>query len=123
MGKSVFLGVKIVNDRFAWAKACAESLPDLELVRIIDIDQFFDRIGQHTSIFYDIESDEAFMCSFLNEQKRKLFWKKIFNFKELLIQNPGLVNLWLRNGEYLHTYFTKGKMMKIVEMKFIKDFN
>ena len=58
------------------------------------------------------------MCVFL-EIGQKFFWSEITNFDQLMAENATLVNLWLRNGEYLYTHITGGKDLKVINMSYL----
>lgn len=84
-----------------------------------NLDNFNQEFGCFLAIFVDPdEKPENFpILTYYNEKKGKISFWQIVDLAKAKSLYPELINLFIRNGRYLYTKFTKGKDLKIIEFK------
>lgn len=103
---------------FEWAKNYSSDLPSIKKKNIQGKD-YVERIGSHISLYRSDTTNETLMCVY-DEVKFITYWWDITNYEELRAHSPEIVDLLLRNGEYLCNRFNKGKGLKVVNLSYME---
>ena len=94
---------------YRWARNLANQV-SLEKVNLL-LETFVNEFEVYPALFHDEESNQTLCCAYDLKRKTLTFWQ-IMNFTELVAKHQDLVNLYLRNGEYLYQKIQGAKTPK-----------
>ena len=105
---------------FEWARSRAQEYAlkrEAPLKKkMLTEDEYTEKYGHHTSIYVDEAGKYDALLRLYYEDTGGEVWYKVTNFAEYYAAKKEIVELWLRNGEYVYTQHTGGKDLKIVEL-------
>ena len=107
---------------FDWAKELASKLPEIEVINIRpNCSLYVQELDRHISMYHNDGTSETFLVTVCGESRLKtVYVQRVNNFDEVKKVAPWLVDLWLRNGEYLYTRLTTGTSLKVVNMNYVR---
>ncbi len=108
---------------FDWAKKLASNVPKIQEINMKLDRPFIQVLDRHVSMYRNDDTSETYLGTLVGEaQYRTMYFQKVNNFDEVKKAAPWLVDLLLRNGEYLYTYLTTGANLKIVDIEHVRTF-
>lgn len=104
---------------FVWAQGLAKKAKYLAEVEI-SLATLVQRLDKQVSLFHDEETNVTYRVVVVRKYGfSEVYISLVTNYDEMLKDYPEIVDLLLRNGEYLYTHLTKGKGDKIVDIAYI----
>lgn len=108
---------------YSWALSQEKIIQDagykLKTVEFINPEDFVDRLGCQMSLFHDEATNDTLLCVYFHAEGLGS-WQRLSNYDDLRQRAPEIVQLWLRNGVYLHVQKTGGKGSEVVNFNYLR---